>query len=150
MYKRQVLDYPGGCTIGARPVDIHLKALEQMGVHIEEQDAEIHCETRGLSGARIVLPYPSVGATENLMMAGAMAEGITWIQNAAKEPEVADLAGFLEAMGVSIYGAGTDRIGILGKCPLRDTEYTVMTDRIVAGTYLLAAAGSGGEIERCV
>ena len=144
---RMVLDYPGGCTIGARPVDIHLKALEQMDVHIEEQDAEIHCETRGLSGARIVLPYPSVGATENLMMAGAMAEGITWIQNAAKEPEVADLAGFLEAMGVSIYGAGTDRIGILGKCPLRDTEYTVMTDRIVAGTYLLAAAGSGGEIE---
>lgn len=142
-----VLEYPGGCTIGARPVDIHLRALEQMGVHIEEQDEAIQCETRGLLGARIVLPYPSVGATENLMMAGAMAEGITWIQNAAKEPEVVDLAGFLEAMGVIIYGAGTDRIGILGKCSLRDTEYTVMTDRIVAGTYLLAAAGTGGEIE---
>lgn len=145
--RSMVLDYPGGCTIGARPVDIHLKALGQMGVHIEEQDAAIHCETRGLSGARIVLPYPSVGATENLMMAGAMAEGITWIQNAAREPEVVDLAGFLEAMGVTIYGAGTGRIGILGKCPLRDTEYTVMTDRIVAGTYLLAAAGTGGDIE---
>lgn len=145
--RHMILDYPGGCTIGARPVDIHLKALEQMGVHIEEREGAIHCETEGLSGARIVLPYPSVGATENLMMAGAMAEGITWIQNAAKEPEVSDLAGFLSAMGVSIYGAGTDRIGILGKCSLHDTEYKVMTDRIVAGTYLLAAAGTGGEIE---
>ncbi len=145
--RRMILDYPGGCTIGARPVDIHLKALEQMGVHIEEKDGAIHCETGGLSGVRIVLPYPSVGATENLMMAGAMAEGITWIQNAAKEPEVSDLAGFLSAMGVSIYGAGTDRIGILGKCSLHDAEYKVMTDRIVAGTYLLAAAGTGGEIE---
>ena len=145
--RRMILDYPGGCTIGARPVDIHLKALEQMGVHIEEKDGAIHCETGGLSGVRIVLPYPSVGATENLMMAGAMAEGITWIQNAAKEPEVSDLAGFLSAMGVSIYGAGTDRIGILGKCSLHDAEYRVMTDRIVAGTYLLAAAGTGGEIE---
>ena len=145
--RRMILDYPGGCTIGARPVDIHLKALEQMGVHIEEKDGAIHCETGGLSGVRIVLPYPSVGATENLMMAGAMAEGITWIQNAAKEPEVSDLVGFLSAMGVSIYGAGTDRIGILGKCSLHDAEYRVMTDRIVAGTYLLAAAGTGGEIE---
>ena len=145
--RRMILDYPGGCTIGARPVDIHLKALGQMGVHIEEKDGAIHCETGGLSGVRIVLPYPSVGATENLMMAGAMAEGITWIQNAAKEPEVSDLAGFLSAMGVSIYGAGTDRIGILGKCSLHDAEYKVMTDRIVAGTYLLAAAGTGGEIE---
>ena len=85
--RSMALDYPGGCTIGARPVDIHLAALEQMGVHIEEQDEAIHCETRGLLGARIVLPYPSVGATENLMMAGAMAEGSTWSGNAAKEPE---------------------------------------------------------------
>ena len=145
--RSMALDYPGGCTIGARPVDIHLAALEQMGVHIEEQDEAIHCETRGLLGARIVLPYPSVGATENLMMAGAMAEGITWIGNAAKEPEVVDLARFLEAMGVTGYGAGTERIGILGKCRLQDAEYTVMSDRIVAGTYLLAAAGTGGEIE---
>ena len=145
--RHMILDYPGGCTIGARPVDIHLKALEQMGVHIEERDGAIHCETGGLSGARIVLPYPSVGATENLMMAGAMAEGSTWIQNAAKEPEVSDLAGFLSALGVSIYGAGTDRIGILGKCSLHDAEYRVMPDRIVAGTYLLAAAGTGGKIE---
>lgn len=142
-----ILDYPGGCTIGARPVDIHLNALKQMGVHIQEYDGAIHCETEGLKGARICLPYPSVGATENLMMAGAMAEGITWIHNAAREPEVVDLAGFLEAMGVTIYGAGTDRIGILGKMSLRDTEYRVMPDRIVAGTYLLAAAGAGGEIE---
>jgi UDP-N-acetylglucosamine 1-carboxyvinyltransferase len=93
------------------------------------------------------LPYPSVGATENVMMAGVLAEGITWIQNAATEPEVLDLARFLEAMGVTVYGAGTERIGILGKCSLRNTEYSVMSDRIVAGTYLLAVAGAGGEIE---
>lgn len=142
-----VLEYPGGCTIGARPVDIHLDALKQMGVHIEERDGAIHCRSDGLKGARITLPYPSVGATENLMMAGAMAEGITWIENAAKEPEVVDLAQFLEAMGVTVFGAGTDRVGILGKCPLRDITYQVMPDRIVAGTYLLAAAGTGGEIE---
>ncbi len=143
------LDYPGGCTIGVRPVDIHLNALKKMGVHIQEYDGAIHCKTDGLKGARICLPYPSVGATENLMMAGAMAEGITWIHNAAREPEVIDLAGFLEAMGVTVYGAGTDRIGILGKMPLRDARYRVMPDRIVAGTYLLAAAGAGGEIELC-
>lgn len=143
------LDYPGGCTIGVRPVDIHLNALKKMGAHIQEYDGAIHCKTDGLKGARICLPYPSVGATENLMMAGAMAEGITWIHNAAREPEVIDLAGFLEAMGVTVYGAGTDRIGILGKMPLRDARYRVMPDRIVAGTYLLAAAGAGGEIELC-
>ena len=142
-----VLDYPGCCTIGARPVDIHLDALKQMGVHIQEYDGAIHCKTDGLKGARIFLPYPSVGATENLMMAAVMADGITWIHNAAREPEVRDLAGFLEAMGVTVYGAGTEKIGILGKMPLRDARYRVMPDRIVAGTYLLAAAGAGGEIE---
>lgn len=145
--KNMVLEYPGGCTIGARPVDIRLNALEQMGVHIEEYDGAIHCKTDGLKGTRILLPYPSVGATENLMMAGAMAEGITWIHNAAREPEVVDLSGFLEAMGVAVYGAGTSRIGILGKCPLKEARYQVMQDRIVAGTYLLAAAGARGEIE---
>lgn len=108
-----ILDYPGGCTIGVRPVDIHLNALKKMGVHIQEYDGAIHCKTDGLKGARICLPYPSVGATENLMMAGAMAEGITWIHNAAREPEVIDLAGFLEAMGVTVYGAG---LGFSGKC----------------------------------
>lgn len=101
------------------PVDIHLDALKQMGVHIQEYDGAIHCKTDGLKGARIFLPYPSVGATENLMMAAVMADGITWIHNAAREPEVRDLAGFLEAMGVTVYGAGTEKIGILGKMPLR-------------------------------
>ncbi|MEE1242841.1 UDP-N-acetylglucosamine 1-carboxyvinyltransferase [Frisingicoccus sp.] len=142
-----VLDYPGGCTIGKRPVDIHLKSLEKMGVHITEQDGVICCEAEGLTGAEIFLPYPSVGATENLMMAAVMADGVTWICNAAKEPEIVDLASFLEKMGVMIFGAGTERIGILGKCHLKHTEYRVMGDRIVAGTYLLAAAGAGGEIE---
>ena len=143
------LDYPGGCTIGARPVDIHLKALSRMGVHIQEQEGQIYCDTKVLSGEEIQLPYPSVGATENIMMAAVKAEGVTWIHNAAREPEIVDLAEFLKRMGVRIIGAGTERIGILGKCPLCDTEYQVMGDRIVAGTYLLAAAGAGGEIEVC-
>lgn len=144
-----VLDYPGGCTIGARPVDIHLNALERMGVHIETQDNQIRCWVKYLEGRRIFLPYPSVGATENIMMAGVLAEGITWIHNAAKEPEVVELANFLETMGVVIHGAGTDCIALMGKCSLKDTEYKIMGDRIVAGTYLLAAAGAGGEIEIC-
>lgn len=141
------LDYPGGCTIGARPVDIHLRALEQMGVIVEEGGGSIRCMADSLSGARIVLPYPSVGATENIMMAAVMADGITWIHNAAREPEIVDLADFLKMMGVMICGAGTEQIGILGKCHLKDCEYRVMGDRIVAGTYLLAAAGAGGEVQ---
>lgn len=142
-----VLDYPGGCTIGARPIDIHLNALERMGVHFETQDEQIRCHVKYLEGRKIYLPYPSVGATENIMMAGVHAEGVTWIYNAAKEPEIVELAKFLEAMGVIIHGAGTDCIALMGKCPLKDTEYKIMGDRIVAGTYLLAAAGAGGEIE---
>lgn len=142
-----ILDYPGGCTIGERPIDIHLNALERMGVHIETQAEQIRCRVKYLEGRKIYLPYPSVGATENIMMAGVRAEGITWIHNAAKEPEIVELAKFLEAMGVVIHGAGTDCIALMGKCPLKDTEYKIMGDRIVAGTYLLAAAGAGGEIE---
>lgn len=128
-------------------MDIHLDALKQMGVHIQEYDGAIHCKTDGLKGARIFLPYPSVGATENLMMAAVMGRWYYLDPQCAREPEVRDLAGFLEAMGVTVYGAGTEKIGILGKMPLRDARYRVMPDRIVAGTYLLAAAGAGGEIE---
>ena len=143
------LDYPGGCTIGARPVDMHLKALESMGVYIEEDGEQICCSCRSLKGNRIVLPYPSVGATENLMMAAVLAEGVTWIYNAAMEPEVTELAGFLNKMGAVVCGAGTKRIGVLGRCALKDVEYTIMGDRIVAGTYLLAAAGTKGNIQVC-
>lgn len=141
------LDYPGGCTIGTRPVDMHLTAFTKMGVHIKEQDGRIFCESKGLLGDRIFLPYPSVGATENIMIAAVLAEGITWIHNAAKEPEVVALAEFLNQMGAAICGAGTERIGIVGRCSLKDTEYRIKGDRIVAGTYLLAAAGTQGEIE---
>ena len=141
------LDYPGGCTIGARPVDMHLEALRKMGVHIDEQGEQIYCQSDNLIGTHIYLNYPSVGATENIIMAAVHAEGITWIHNAAKEPEVVELAEFLRKMGAEIYGAGSKRIGILGKCPLRNIKYRIMGDRIVAGTYLLAAAGTRGEIE---
>ena len=141
------LDYPGGCTIGERPIDFHLNALKYMGVHIDDQGDRIICSRKELVGRPIVLAYPSVGATENIMMAAVHAKGVTWIYNAAKEPEVVDLACFLRSMGVKIYGAGTDCIGIYGGCPLRDVEYTIMGDRIVAGTYLLAAAATKGNIE---
>ena len=141
------LDYPGGCTIGARPIDMHLNAFKSMGVQIKEVDDQIICYTDKLYGKRIVLPYPSVGATENLMMAAVWAEGVTWIENAAKEPEVIELARFLNQMGGCIHGEGTDRIGILGKCSLHDVAYKITGDRIVAGTYLLAAAGTKGRIE---
>ena len=145
--ERLTLDYPGGCTIGSRPIDLHLNALKMMGVHIQEKEEQIVCSSKNIYGKRIRLPYPSVGATENIIMAAVLAEGVTWIDNAAKEPEIMDLARFLNQMGSCIHGAGTDCIGILGKCSLRDTEYKIMGDRIVAGTYLLAAAGTRGSIE---
>ena len=143
------LDYPGGCTIGARPVDIHLDAFKKMGVQIEEDGEQICCNCGKLKANRIRLPYPSVGATENLMMAAVLADGITWIYNAAMEPEVGELAEFLKKMGAVVYGAGTKCIGILGRCALKDAEYTIVADRIVAGTYLLAAAGTKGSVEVC-
>ena len=141
------LDYPGGCTIGARPVDIHLDAFKRMGVHIEEDEEQIFCQCAKLKACQITLPYPSVGATENIMMAAVLADGITWIHNAAMEPEVGALADYLNTMGAVVLGAGTKRIGILGRCALKDVEYTIMGDRIVAGTYLLAAAGTRGSVE---
>ena len=140
------MGFPGGCAIGKRPVDIHLNALRKMGAKIEECDGTIMCTAEKLHGAAIHLPFPSVGATENIMMAAALAEGITVIRNAAREPEIRELQNFLNAMGAEISGAGTANIVISGKERLHGTEWTVMADRIEAGTFLLAAAATGGEI----
>ncbi|MDA8354589.1 MAG: UDP-N-acetylglucosamine 1-carboxyvinyltransferase [Firmicutes bacterium] len=145
--KHARIPLPGGCAIGSRPIDQHLKGLEAMGAefHIGQGFIEGTVPDR-LRGARIYLDVASVGATENIMMAAALAKGRTVIENAACEPEVVDLANFINAMGGQVRGAGTDTIRVVGKDFLRGTEYTVIPDRIEAGTYMAAAAITGGEV----
>lgn len=138
--------YPGGCDIGARPIDLHLKGLKALNVEISEKFGIINCQAKCLRGGDVHLDFPSVGATENIMMAGVLAQGITRIYNAAKEPEVVDLQNFLNKMGAKISGAGSDNIIIEGVRRLGDVEYLPMPDRIVAGTYLLAVAACGGDV----
>lgn len=141
------VSFPGGCAIGSRPVDLHLKGLEAMGATIEVDGGYIHARTQGrLKGAHIVMETVTVGGTENLMMAAALAEGRTVLDNAAREPEVVDLANFLNAMGAKITGYGSDRVVIEGVERLGHCEYSVMPDRIESGTYLVAAAATGGSI----
>ncbi len=141
------ISYPGGCNIGSRPMDLHLKGLRLMGAGIKEKFGYIIAEApHGLKGAEIHLDLPSVGATENLMMAATLAEGTTVIRNAAKEPEIADLQMFLNSMGADISGAGTDTVKINGVKELHSAEHTVIPDRIEAGTYMVAAAITKGEI----
>jgi UDP-N-acetylglucosamine 1-carboxyvinyltransferase len=137
---------PGGCAIGERKIDLHLSGLEALGAHIEEAGNTIICTTSGLIGAEIVLDYPSVGATENIMMAACMAEGLTTISNAAREPEIQDLQNFLNAMGAEIIGAGTDTITVKGVSSLKPCTYRVIPDRIVAGTIMVAAAVTRGNV----
>ena len=137
---------PGGCPIGLRPIDLHIKSLRQMGVSVREEHGYLNCECARLKGADIQLDFPSVGATENIMLAAVRAEGETTIINAAREPEITDLANFLNAMGADVKGAGTCVINIKGKKRLSGAEYTVMPDRIVAQTYLIAAMMTGGEL----
>ena len=129
---------PGGCAIGGRPVDLHLSGLELMGAKIELENGYVNASTKGLHGADIELSFPSVGATENLMMAASLASGETIIRNAAKEPEITDLANFLNSMGASIVGAGTDLIRIEGKTELRETTYRPIGDRIEGATWVMA------------
>ncbi len=142
---------PGGCAIGARPVDIHLMGMEKLGAEIQIENGYIKAKCAKLKGALITLPFPSVGATENLMMAAVLAEGTTIIENAAMEPEIDDLADFLIAQGVKIEGAGTSRITIHGmdikalKAPKK--PYRVIGDRIEAATFIIAAIMSGGEVK---
>ncbi|MBT9154994.1 MAG: UDP-N-acetylglucosamine 1-carboxyvinyltransferase 1 [Firmicutes bacterium] len=144
---RVVASYPGGCAIGSRPIDLHLKGLRALGVQIEDEGSGLlraHAET--LRGADIHLSLPSVGATENIMMAATVATGETIIRNAAMEPEIVDLQNLLNAMGADISGAGTDCLSIRGVTRLHGTEYTIIPDRIVAGTYLLGAVMTRGHV----
>jgi len=146
-FRRAKISYPGGCDIGLRPIDLHLSGLKRLGVKIVEKDGYIHCEADKLVGADILLDFPSVGATENIILAAVKAEGVTIIRNAAKEPEIVDLQRFLNEMGAKIRGAGGGTILIEGVKHLHGIEYTPIGDRIEAGTYLIAAASCGGEIE---
>jgi len=138
---------PGGCAIGSRPVDLHIKGLQDMGAEIDVSNGYIHAKASRLKGTRLVLDIVTVTGTENLMMAAALADGITTIENAAREPEVVDLANFINAMGGKISGAGTDTITIEGVETLHGTRYRVLPDRIETGTYLVAAAITGGKIK---
>lgn len=140
---------PGGCAIGGRPVNLHLQGLAQMGANIEVKNGYIHASAKRLKGCRLVLDMVTVTGTENLMMAAALAEGTTVIENAAREPEVVDLANFLNMMGAKIHGAGTDILEIEGVDGLsaEGRNYRVMPDRIEAGTYLVAAAMTGGKVK---
>lgn len=141
------LTFPGGCELGARPIDLHLSALRQMGAEISEEHGYLDCKAPlGLRGAKITLSFPSVGATENILLAAATAKGFTEIHNAAREPEIIDLADCLNKFGAKIRGAGESVIEIEGTARLTGTEHTVIPDRIVAGTYLCAAAITRGEI----
>ena len=138
---------PGGCELGPRPIDLHIKALTQLGAEVREEHGYLFLKADHLVGRTIHLDFPSVGATENLMLAACEAKGETVILNAAREPEITDLALFLNKMGARVTGAGTSTIKILGKRPLCATQYTIMPDRIVAATYLCAAAATGGRVE---
>jgi UDP-N-acetylglucosamine 1-carboxyvinyltransferase len=138
---------PGGCSIGARPVDLHLKALEALGAHIDLHEGYVYAQApRGLKGAEIDFPIVSVGATEHAMLAAVLANGVTVLKNAAREPEMEDLAQCLNAMGAKVEGAGTDTITITGVARLNGTTHSVIPDRIETGTYAVAAAMAGGEV----
>jgi UDP-N-acetylglucosamine 1-carboxyvinyltransferase len=138
---------PGGCAIGARPVDLHLKALEALGAKVELEEGYVLVTADGLKGASIEFPFPSVGATENALMAASLADGETVIWNAAREPEIDDLARCLIAMGAKIEGVGTSRLVIQGVPRLHGAEHSVLPDRIETGTYAMAVAIAGGEVE---
>ena len=141
------LSYPGGCELGPRPIDLHLAGLRDLGAEIREEGGFLHCRADRLRGREVVLRMPSVGATENLMLAACGAEGVTVISNAAREPEIVDLQGFLRAIGAKVHGAGSSVITVEGGVPLHGGSYAVMGDRIVAATYLAAAASAGGTVE---
>ncbi len=141
------ISLPGGCAIGTRPVDLHLKGFAAMGAEIIQEHGYIEARTKGkLKGDKIYLDFPSVGATENIMMAAVLAEGQTIIENAAIEPEIVDLATYLTSMGGDVKGAGTDTIKINGVPSLKAANHTVIPDRIEAGTYMIAAAITGGDV----
>jgi UDP-N-acetylglucosamine 1-carboxyvinyltransferase len=137
---------PGGCDIGPRPMDLHLKGIQALGAVVEVEHGYIHAQAPNKQAAAIYLDFPSVGATENIMMMASTAPGVTTIENAAREPEIVNLASFLNAMGARVRGAGTDLIKVNGVSGLRAVRHSVIPDRIEAGTYMMAAAVTGGEV----
>lgn len=141
-----VLSYPGGCELGPRPIDLHLAALRALGAEITERGGALHCKAKRLCGTDITLAIPSVGATENAILAACGAEGTTVIYNAAREPEIVDLQTLLQAMGARVNGAGGSIITVEGGAPLHGCTHRVIGDRIVCATYLCAAAAAGGEV----
>lgn len=146
-FGRAQMSSPGGCELGPRPIDLHLDALKKLGATVEMERGGFVCQTNGIIGADITLSFPSVGATENVMLAAAISNGITTVTNAAKEPEIEDLQDFLNSMGASISGAGTGLLTIRGTKKLHGTDHRVISDRIAAATYLAAAGAAGGEIK---
>ena len=145
-YKKAIFSYPGGCDIGSRPIDLHLKSFEKLGIEANQNHGNIECKAEKIKGEKIDLDFPSVGATENIMLLAVLSDGETKIINAAMEPEIVDLQNFLNKMGAKIDGAGSNIIKIKGVKNLKDVSYNVMPDRIEAGTLLCAAAITGGEI----
>ena len=145
---KAVLSTPGGCEIGLRPIDLHLSSMQQFGAEVTNENGNIVCsaEKKGLTGTRITLSFPSVGATENIILAATLAKGTTIITNAAREPEISDLADFLNGCGAKIHGAGDSTITIEGVARLKGAEHSVIPDRIVASTYLIATAVTNGKI----
>jgi len=145
-FKCARLSYPGGCAIGPRPINWHLKNLSEMGVNIDKKHGIIEADVDELKGADLHLEFPSVGVTENIMMAATRAKGVTTINNAAREPEIVDLQNFLNQMGARVFGAGTDQIRIHGVDSLHSTNYRVIPDRIEAGTFIILAAITEGKV----
>ena len=138
--KKAIFSYPGGCDIGARPIDLHLKSFKDLGINIKEESGEIECFTEKIIPNEIHLDFPSVGVTENIMLVSVLINGLTIIKNAAMEPEIVDLQNMLNKMGAKISGAGSREIKIIGVKKLKDVSYNIMPDRIEAGTLLCAAA----------
>lgn len=148
-FRKAKVAYPGGCEIGARPIDIHLAGFRKMGVLVEERHGYICCDAHDMHSAFLSLDFPSVGATESLMMAASLCDGESRIFNAAKEPEIVDLQNFLNAMGADVHGAGSSEIIIRGVKRLRGCQYDPIKDRIIAGTYMIATAMCGGDVQLC-
>lgn len=145
-YGKAQVSLPGGCAIGSRPINLHLEGLKAMGAEIDLRQGYVHAEAKRLKGTNILFEFATVGGTENIMMAATLAEGVTLIENAAKEPEIVDLANYLNSMGAKIEGAGTSIIRITGVDRLQPAEHTVIPDRIEAGTLLIAGALGGGQV----
>lgn len=146
-FKKAEISYPGGCQIGLRSINLHLKNLQILGVKIEEIDGKIICDGKNMHSGKIFLDFPSVGATENIMMASVFLDGVTTIYNAAREPEIVDLANFINKMGGKVFGAGIGKITIEGVKKFKGIYFTAIPDRIVAGTLLIAGAITGGKIQ---